>query len=171
MRGINSLNEEYRVTYAETGIEDFSPNIPITYWSFRLMMGLGFLAMIVGAWMWWLVRRDRVPAIETKHGKLLLFSAITLPLMPLFANSFGWIFTEMGRQPWAVFGLMPTAAGVSPTVSAAQVWTSVITFTLLYGGLAVVELGLLIKYIRKGLPDANPPVQSEDSDEPLSFAY
>lgn len=171
VRGINSLNEEYQTTYAGTGIEDFKPNIPITYWSFRFMMGLGFLAMIVGAWMWWLVRKDRIPAVDTKHGKLLLYSAITMPLMPLFANSFGWIFTEMGRQPWVVFGLMPTAAGVSPTVSAAQVWTSLIAFTLVYGALAVVEIGLLLKYIRKGLPDANPPVQSDDSDEPLSFAY
>ena len=171
VRGINSLQEEYAKTFAETGIENFAPNIPVTYWSFRLMMGLGFLAMAVGAWMWWLVSRDRVPALETKHGKLLLFSAITLPLMPLFSNSFGWIFTEMGRQPWVVFGLMPTAAGVSPSVSAAQVWTSLITFTLLYGALAVVEVGLLIKYIRKGLPDANPPTIEEDSDAPLSFAY
>ncbi len=171
VRGINSLNEEYKTTYAETGLDDFTPNIPITYWSFRFMMGLGFLAMIVGAWMWWLVARDKVPSIETRHGKLLLWGAITLPLMPLFANSFGWIFTEMGRQPWVVFGLMPTAAGVSPSVSAAQVWTSVISFTLVYGALAVVEVALLIKYIRKGLPEADPPTESDDSDAPLSFAY
>lgn len=172
VRGINSLNEEYRETYAEMGIDNFAPNIPITYWSFRLMMGLGFVAMAAGAWMWWLVRPNReIPAVETRVGKLLLWTAITLPLMPLFANSFGWIFTEMGRQPWVVFGLMPTAEGVSPSVSAAQVWASLITFTLLYGALAVVEVALLVKFIRKGLPEADPPTETSDSDSPLSFAY
>ncbi|HPU14332.1 MAG TPA: cytochrome ubiquinol oxidase subunit I [Aeromicrobium sp.] len=172
VRGINSLNAEYAKTFADSGITNFAPNIPVTYWSFRLMMGLGFLAMAVGAWILWALRKGRVPSLETKSGKWLLRAAILLPFMPLFANSFGWIFTEMGRQPWVVFGLMPTAAGVSPSVSAAHVWTSLITFTLLYGALAVVEIKLLMTYINKGLPPADPPtVRDDDSETPLAFAY
>ena len=71
---------------------------------------------------------------------MILWSAVALPFMPLFANSFGWIFTEMGRQPWAVFGLMTTARAVSPGVSTGEALTSLITLTLLYGVLAVVEV-------------------------------
>ena len=69
---------------------------------------------------------------------------LALPFLPLLANSFGWIFTEIGRQPWAVFGLMTTEHGVSPGVSTARSLTSLIAFTLLYGVLAVVEVRLLL---------------------------
>ncbi|WP_313410149.1 cytochrome ubiquinol oxidase subunit I [Aeromicrobium sp.] len=171
VRGINSLNEEYAKTYADTGITDFAPNIPITYWSFRLMMGLGFAAIGISLWILWALRRGRVPTPGTATTRWLLRASLLLPFMPLFANSFGWIFTEMGRQPWVVFGLMPTAAGVSPSVSGAQVWTSMLGFTLLYGVLAVIEVKLLLTFIRKGLPEANPPQPHDDSDAPLAFAY
>jgi len=172
VRGINSLNEEYAKTYADSGMTDFAPNIPVTYWSFRLMMGLGFLAMAASVWILWATRKGRVPTAGAKSSAWLLRTSLVLPLLPLFANSFGWIFTEMGRQPWVVFGLMPTAAGVSPSVSSAQVWTSMLGFTLLYGVLAVIEVKLLLTYIRKGLPEANPPREiDDDSDRPLAFAY
>ena len=75
-------------------------------------------------------------------------AAIALPLLPLAANSFGWIFTEMGRQPWIVFGLMQTRDGVSPTVGAGSVLTSMITFTVLYGVLALIEIKLLLRFAR-----------------------
>jgi cytochrome d ubiquinol oxidase subunit I len=135
------------------------------------MMGLGFAAMAAAAWILWALRRGRVPAPGARSTRWLLSTALVLPLLPLFANSFGWIFTEMGRQPWVVFGLMPTASGVSPSVSAAQVWTSLIGFTLLYGALAAVEVKLLLTNIRKGLPDANPPEHDDDPDAALAFAY
>lgn len=171
VRGINSLQEEYATTFADSGITDFTPNIPVTYWSFRLMMGLGFVAMAASAWILWALRRGRVPTPGASSTRWLLWTAVVLPLLPLFANSFGWIFTEMGRQPWVVFGLMPTEAGVSPSVSAAQVWTSMVGFTLLYGALAVVEVKLLLRFIGKGLPAADPPQHDDDSDRPLAFAY
>ena len=66
------------------------------------------------------------------------------------ANSFGWIFTEMGRQPWVVFGLMTTANAVSPGVSVGEVLTSLVTLTLLYAVLAVVEVGLMLQVRRAG---------------------
>ena len=98
--------------------------------------------------------------------------AVALPLLPLFANSFGWIFTETGRQPWVVFGLLKTAAGVSPTVGVGSVLTSLLVFTALYGVLAVVEVKLMLKYLRLGLPDVSTPEQTDDdSDAPLVFSY
>lgn len=171
VRGINSLQAEYEELFPDAGIDSFAPNIPVTYWTFRLMMTFGFVAMAAGAVLLWVTRRGREPTANTWFGKLLLWTAILLPLMPLAANSFGWIFTEMGRQPWVVFGLMSTASGVSPTVSAGTVLFSLIGFTALYGVLAVIEVKLLLYYINKGLPDANPPTEVDDPDAPVAFAY
>jgi cytochrome d ubiquinol oxidase subunit I len=96
-----------------------------------------------------------------------------LPLLPLAANAFGWIFTEMGRQPWLVFSLMPTAAGVSPGTTAGEVITSMSVLTVVYAVLAVIEVGLLIMVIRSGLPDVSPDevTPSDDPDKPMAFAY
>ena len=83
----------------------------------------------------------------------------------------------MGRQPWAVFGLMTTAHGVSPGVSQLEAWISIIVLTVLYAVLAIVEVGLLVKYVKKGAdPFEEPPNPTlggsdEDEDRPLAFAY
>ena len=169
VRGINSLQAEYEELY---GPGDYAPNIPVTYWTFRAMITAGGLAMAAGAWLLWATRRRRTPSVETREGRWLLRTALVLPLLPLAANSFGWIFTELGRQPWVVFGLMPTSAGVSPGTTTAEVLTTLIGFTALYGVLAVIEVRLLVLYVRKGLPDADPPQQTaDDPDAPLAFAY
>jgi cytochrome d ubiquinol oxidase subunit I len=100
-----------------------------------------------------------------------------VPLFVLFANSVGWIFTEMGRQPWVVFGLMTTRNAVSPGVSVGEVWATLLSFSLLYLVLAVIEVGLLLRVIRKGAdefveppsPSLRPP--ADEADRPLTFAY
>ena len=100
--------------------------------------------------------------------------AVALPLLPLLANSFGWIFTEMGRQPWVVFGLMTTENGVSPGVGPAEALTSLVVLTALYGVLAVVEVSLLLHYIRRGAEEVEQPRlrdDDQDPDRPLAFAY
>jgi cytochrome d ubiquinol oxidase subunit I len=163
VRGINSLQAEYEQRY---GSGDYAPNIPVTYWTFRLMITTGGLAMLAGAVMLWASRGSRTP-----RSKWLLRSAVVLPLLPMVANSFGWIFTEMGRQPWVVFGLMPTSAGVSPSTSVAEVATSLATFTLLYGVLAIIEVKLLLRYVQAGLPELEPASDPDDVDAPLAFAY
>ena len=163
VRGIDSLQSEYEQTY---GPGDYSPNIPITYWTFRMMITAGGLAAAVAALMLWSIRRGRAP-----KSRWLVWAAVALPFLPIAANSFGWIFTEMGRQPWLVFGLLPTSAGVSPGTTAGEVATSLIGFSLLYTVLAVIELRLLLTYIKKGPPDDPAPETSNDDDAPLSFAY
>jgi cytochrome d ubiquinol oxidase subunit I len=168
VRGIDSLQEEYTQRF---GPGDYAPNIPVTYWTFRAMITAGGLAMVGGAWMLWATRRRRLPSLATWEGRWLLRTAVVLPFLPLAASSFGWIFTEMGRQPWVVFGLMETSAGVSPGVSAGEALTTLVGFTALYAALAVVEFRLLLTYIRKGLPDADPPQRVDDPDAPLAFAY
>ena len=134
------------------------------------MITLGLAGAALGVVMLWLIRGNRLP----RPGKLWTTLMFALPLLPLFANSFGWIFTEMGRQPWIVAGVLPTQAGVSPTASVAEVWTSMIVYTLIYGFLAVIEIGLFLKYVKKGLPAVDPPVDpdlADDADAPLTFAY
>ena len=168
VRGIDSLQEEYEQRF---GPGDYAPNIPVTYWTFRAMITAGGLAMFGGAWLLWATRRRRLPSLATWEGRWLLRTAVVLPFLPLAASSFGWIFTEMGRQPWVVFGLMETSAGVSPGVSAGEALTTLVGFTALYAALAVVEFRLLLTYIRKGLPDADPPELVDDPDAPLAFAY
>ncbi|WP_122818863.1 cytochrome ubiquinol oxidase subunit I [Nocardioides pantholopis] len=177
VKGINQLREQYQETYGEDpgaayySAGDYTPNIPITYWTFRFMMGLGFAAMAVAAWVLWATRRSRSP-----QGRLLFTAVTLLPFMPLFANSMGWIFTEMGRQPWAVFGLMTTARSVSPGVSATEMLISLITLTSVYGLLAVIEVRLLLSAIRHGADpiaeDELPRVRTDDdADKPFAFAY
>jgi cytochrome d ubiquinol oxidase subunit I len=164
VKGINDIQAEYEQLY---GPGDYAPNIPVTYWSFRFMIGFGVLAMLIALWALWATRRDRAPT-----SRWLLRAAVVLPLLPLAANSFAWIFTEMGRQPWVVFSVMHTSTGVSPGVSTAEVITSLSALTLLYGVLAVVEVGLLLKTIRGGLPDVPPEEQpAPEGERPLGFAY
>ncbi|MGZ4687880.1 cytochrome ubiquinol oxidase subunit I [Oryzihumus sp.] len=178
VQGINQLRTQYQTTYGQDpGAKYYSPGsytpiIPITYWAFRIMIGLGLLAAGGAIVMLWKVRRGRLPAAGT--GKGLVALGIALPLLPVAANSFGWIFTEMGRQPWAVFGLMTTANAVSPGVSVGEALTSVVVLTLLYGVLMVVEVGLMLTYVRRGAePFVEPPDPrlGEQSDQPLAFAY
>jgi cytochrome d ubiquinol oxidase subunit I len=164
VKGINSLQDAYEQLY---GPGSYKPNIPLTYWTFRLMIGVGMASAAVALWLLWTTRRGRAPA------PWLIWLAAPLPLLPLIANTFGWVFTETGRQPWLVFGLLPTASGVSPGTTSGEVITSLAGFTLLYGALAVVETKLMLRTIRGGLAGTDdPPEASPDQpDKPLSFAY
>lgn len=175
VEGINNLEAQYQQEFTPQmqemygqAPESYTPNIPVSYWGFRLMIGFGMLGALFALIGWWAARKGRVP-----QSKWLLRMAIIAPLMPLLGNSFGWIFTEMGRQPWVVFGLMPTSEGVSPGVSAGSVITSLTVFTLLYGALAVVEVGLLLRAIKQGPPETvtDPFADRDDPDRELTVTY
>ncbi len=166
VKGINDLQKEYEKTY---GAGDYTPNIPIAYWGFRLMIGFGAIAFLFAALVLWQMRKGGLP-----HGKWFLPAMIATPFLPLLANSFGWIFTESARQPWAVFGLIKTEDGVSAVVSAGSVLFTMIVFTLLYGVLAFIEIGLTLKVIKNGpateLDYEDPQLGGSDS-KPLVMAY
>ncbi len=172
VEGINQLRAQYEKTYGETpgrtyySAGGYTPVIPVTYWTFRIMIGLGVLGAAFAALVLWRTRKGLVPV-----SRPWVWVAVALPLLPLFANSFGWMFTEMGRQPWTVFGLMTTANAVSPGVSAGEVVTSLVTFTLLYGVLAVVEIGLTLRTVRAGAAPAPAPDEGGGADRPLVYAY
>ncbi len=176
VQGINNLQEEYVATY---GPGNYVPYVPVTYWSFRLMIGLGMLAAVFALWSLWVFRRERLPKPESRLAKVYAGAATVLVLLPLAANSFGWIFTEMGRQPWIVFGLQQTADAVSPLVSATEVWITMLGFTLTYLILAIIEVKLLLTYIRRGAAEdvvTDPyadavAAEKSDADKELYFAY
>jgi cytochrome d ubiquinol oxidase subunit I len=144
VRGIKELQAEYEQTY---GPGNYVPPVAISYWTFRLMVGAG-LAMVALAFLGlYLVLKER---IEEKRWFLRLLPwAIALPYL---ANSTGWLLTEIGRQPWIVFGLQKTADAVSPNVSGGTVLLSLGGLTLLYGVLMVADVYLLVKYAT-GRPD------------------
>ena len=143
VKGISELQTEYEKQY---GPSDYVPSVFVSYWSFRIMIGAGFVMLLLALYASYMVLKRRV---TPKPWFLqLLVAAIALPYL---ANSTGWLLSEMGRQPWIVFGLMKTAQGASPTVPAAMVAFSLIGFTLLYGALIVADLYLMVK-AAKGEP-------------------
>ncbi len=178
IQGITDLQREHQAKYAgnvltNDKVTNYTPNIPVAYWSFRLMMGLGFLGIATSLLALWATRKSASPdSLRPSWWHWVILGA---PLFPLFANSFGWIFTEMGRQPWAVNGVMLTQFGVSPRTTAAEVLISMVVYTLLYGALAVVELKLLFKYIRLGAEDIGEPTEAVTNgvgdDQPLVYTY
>ena len=162
VEGINNLQAEYEKTY---GTGDYTPNIPLAYWGFRLMIGFGAIASLFALIVLWRMRKGGTPT----NAKWFLPAMISMPFLPLLSNSFGWIFTETARQPWVVFGLFKTANGVSPTVTAGEVLFTMIVFTALYGVLAVIEFKLMIRAIKVG-PEKISAAKAE-SDQVLTMAY
>jgi cytochrome d ubiquinol oxidase subunit I len=109
------------------------------------MTGIGFL--LAGFAIWGLILLRRGTLVKARWFNRLALIAIALPYL---ANSLGWIFTEMGRQPWVVYGLLRTANGVSKAVSGPMVLATLIGFTIAYGGLALVDGWLTVRFVRLG---------------------
>ncbi|WP_055590114.1 cytochrome ubiquinol oxidase subunit I [Peterkaempfera griseoplana] len=205
--GVNDVAAAEAARYGGSA-KDYVPNVPVTYWGFRWMIGFGMTSLVCALAGLWLTRTRRWVAPEMRTApdevpRLMLTRdrelgpaltawswriAVLTMGFPLIANSWGWIFTEMGRQPWAVFGLMRTSDAVSPGVSTAEQLTTLTGFTLLYAALAVVEVRLLVTYAKAGpVSSERPPAQdptlrgpsagggdaaaAEDADKPLAFAY
>ncbi|GAA5079835.1 cytochrome ubiquinol oxidase subunit I [Thermocatellispora tengchongensis] len=138
----------------EFGPGDYRPNLPVVFWSFRVMIVFGLSTVALSVLGLWLTRRRReVP------GWFARACLLALPL-PTLAMVAGWLLSEIGRQPWTVAGELLTAASVSPGVTLTEVAVSLTIFTVLYGALAVGEGVLLVKYVRKG-PDVPQPAPAD----------
>lgn len=204
VRGVNSLLDQYKAVYG-THLPDnpiygeragqeiqYVPVMEVTYWGFRMMIGFGGIAALAALLALWVTRKGTVPA-----SRWLMRLAVFGILAPFGANAAGWIFTEMGRQPFVVAPnpdlngidqvFMFTAAAVSPGVSAGELLTSLIVLTAVYAALLVVEVKLLVKFIRGGVVSAMPelahtpadkngdankgPGTGKPADDVLAFAY
>jgi len=148
VKGIKDLQKEYEQQY---GPGSYIPSIITAYWSFRFMVGAGTLMLLVSFLALIKVLKENY-TFSPFLGALLFWSF----LLPYIANSSGWILAEMGRQPWIVFGLLKTEAGVSPAsvVSSGELLLSLVLFTLIYGILALADLFLLKKYAAAGIEAA-----------------
>ena len=125
---------------------DTVPDVPTLFWTFRVMVGCGFSFLLLFGTAFYLCQRRRI----TKYRWFLWIALFSLPL-PWLAAEAGWVVAEYGRQPWVVEGLLPTFMGVS-SISVGSVWASLIGFIVFYTLLAVIEMFLMVKYIKIG-PD------------------
>ncbi len=140
VKGLKQLQAEYEKQY---GPGNYIPPVTISFWTFRTMVGIGTLLIglaLLGAFLEWRGRLEQTP--------LYLKGMVGSFILPYVANSSGWLLTELGRQPWIVFGLQRTSEAVSPNVTPAMLLTSLIGFTVLYGALMVADVYLLVKFAR-----------------------
>jgi cytochrome bd ubiquinol oxidase subunit I len=153
--GLNEVQSQYEKQY---GPGNYVPNVFIQYWAMRVMAYTAGLIFLLSFWGLWVLRRKRLTT-----SRAFLTVAIWAAPLPFIMNTAGWMLTENGRQPWIVQGILLTKNGVSPSISAATVATSLIVFLLLYGVLAVIDAILMSKYARKEIDepsaeDAEPAV-------------
>ena len=143
VRGINDIQKEYEGKY---GPGNYIPPVTLSYWNFRIMVGAG-TAMIL------LVLLALFAVWKKKLGpdcKLLIILPWAI-MLPTIATSTGWIFTEIARQPWIVFGLQKTEDAISKATSAGEVLASLVLYIVLYTGLMVADSMLMFRYARREL--------------------
>ncbi|TWG55310.1 cytochrome ubiquinol oxidase subunit I [Aminobacter sp. J44] len=140
---------------------DTVPHVPTLFWSFRIMVGLGFFFIALMAVFFYLSARRRLD----RYPFLLRVAVFSIPL-PWIAAELGWIVAEFGRQPWIIEGVLPTAAAVS-NLGAATVLATIAGFVLIYTVLFIIEMALMIRAIRHG---PEPDDEPEAKLVPTSFA-
>jgi cytochrome d ubiquinol oxidase subunit I len=166
---VTGIAQAQRAEVLQHGPGSYVPVLWVTYWSFRIMVGLGLLMLLASAWALWRSRRGARKAFEL--GRWTLWVLVGLIAAPFLANSFGWLFTEMGRQPWIVYGLMKTGVANSPSVSLANVALTLGGFTLLYTVLGVIDVALMFRAARRGLgmgEEERPPDQPGGPTQPAA---
>lgn len=175
LQGVRDIQRDYQYKF---GPNDYRPNLFVTYWAFRMMIGLIAISGLFALAALWFTRGGRTP----DQRWFSWFALLTIPA-PFLACSAGWVFTEMGRQPWIVVPnptgdhqvRLTVAEGVSDHAPA-MVVTSLVMFTLVYAVLAVVWFFLLKRYVGEGplehdAEPAAPAAPGEAEVAPLSFAY
>lgn len=144
VQGVNELQAEAVQKY---GPGDYIPLMVVTYWTFRIMMAFGFLMIGASAFLVW--ANTRIDIAKAKWMKWVPW----LLILPYMANASGWILTEMGRQPWIVYGLLRVQDAISPNLTVADLWISLVGFSILYISIGIAMVYLMRKYAIAG-PDA-----------------
>ena len=145
--GLNQLQSEYQAKY---GPGNYVPDVFIQYWSMRVMAYLASAILLLALWGGWLLYRGRLHI-----SRVFLWLSVWAVVTPFLMNTAGWLLTESGRQPWIVQGLQKTVNANSPSVSATEIWISLGVFVLAYIILAAADLGLMLRYSRRGLAAAD----------------
>jgi len=167
---ITNLSSDSTITITDIQGDNGGPSIWASFYTFRIMLLFGFLGLIFSIIVLVKTKKGVQPAASKGWTAFM----VSFVLMPEIAIACGWLFTELGRQPWLVYGVLPTAAGVSPGVSAGEVLVSMVLYTLIYAVVAVIVVNLFLKVIHEGLPagDDMPTDEKVSDDEAvLHFAY
>ena len=141
VQGIKELQQEYVNTYGEG---NYIPPVTLTFWSFRLMIGMAGLMLLVCFLAILLMKNKKF--VDARW--LLKLSILLIPL-PYISNSCGWIVAEVGRQPWIVYGLLKVQDAVSRSVASGWVLFSIIGFVLVYSAIAVLTIVLMVRTVKK----------------------
>ena len=150
VEGMNDIQARYE---EEFGPGNYLPPVIVTYWSFRIMVGAGTLMIVLALFGLFSSLRGRISDTDGFWNRTWLQALLFAIALPFIANTSGWVLTEMGRQPWVAYGLLRTEDGVSPAVSTWEVVLTLSGFTLVYGVLMVVTIGLIKRHIEHGPPD------------------
>ncbi len=161
VKGVNQLNREDQ---AKFGPGDYVPILGVTYWTFRLMAGVGVLLLLIPLIGLLLAHRGIF-----ERRRWFLRVAVLGAFLPPLANLTGWIFTEMGRQPWVVYGLLKTSDARSPLVSSSSLVISLVGYTLLYGVLLLIGGKLFLNDMAEG-PESEPAAAPGQQPGPGSQA-
>jgi cytochrome bd ubiquinol oxidase subunit I len=138
VKGLQDLQAEAEAQY---GPGNYIPPVTITFWTFRFMVGIGFLMGLLALLA---VIKPKIKTLD--KNRLFLKFLIPSMILPYLASTFGWILTEEARQPWIVYGLMKVETAVSPNLTGGEVLFSLVLFTLLLGALIAVTGWLMYKY-------------------------
>jgi cytochrome d ubiquinol oxidase subunit I len=148
VQGLEDLQNTFEYRY---GKGDYTPPVWVSYISFRIMVGASFVMLLFVLYgiSWYLFLKKNM------HRKIMFLMLLGISL-PYLANSAGWILAEMGRQPWIVYGLMPTDKAISVGVSSSSIIFSMTAFTLIYGILATIAFILMRREVIRGCKNKKP---------------
>jgi len=145
------------------GPGNYIPNLAVTYWTFRLMIGAGILMLLIAFIGVVQQRRGRI-----ERSRWFQRVAIVGILLPILANWTGWMFTEMGRQPWVVYGLLKTSDARSPNVASWEVVLTLAGFIVVLGTVTAVGAWLMLKEAKHGPDDESTPGATSGPSAPAT---
>lgn len=161
VQGIDDLQRQYVQRF---GPGNYVPFVPAIYWSFRLMVGMGLIGLAVSLLGLLLMRKDRID-----RWPVFWWASIVAMPVPFIGVTTGWIFTEMGRQPWIVYGVLKTANAVTPSTGVVSLIISLTGFMVLYALLGLAGLLLAWRVIRSGPPTEEQLARADEGE--LDIAY
>ena len=138
--------------------EELIPNVPLVYWSFRLMIGFGMVGILLFILAFIALHKDKLQDWKW----LLWLGIITIP-MAYLSGQFGWVVAEVGRQPWTIQGLLPVKAAIS-SLSVGAVKTTFFVFLGVFALFLVIEIRIMIQAFKKGpeIDEAVPVVPNNE---------
>ncbi len=170
--GLASVYLTHDVDGVVKGLKDYAPQdrppVPVVFWAFRVMVGIGLLMLAVAAWGAWLRVRGRLFA-----SPAFLFVCNFMAPAGFIAVIAGWTVTEVGRQPWVVYGLLRTKDAVSPSITGLDVLMSLLLYMAVYAVIFSAGLYYLFRLARAGPPsvlEAHDAKLTERPARPLSAA-